>query len=578
MKISKSCMLLLSCLVFACLAAEVSAANVTNYTISNQSMAQFNVTSSTHPPSVLPIRSGPLTVAANFRTAGPSQPAANYDQQLWNVYDQAFSSLSFNVVATQQSDVNNYGPAYLLNGLTTKYYWYQAGITWNWTLEGGGHVPGFQFVYDVFNALNNSVVLPAGCQCGGGESFSGQVNQGDTIQLTLTFVNGNVVIAANDLNTGAYESVYYSALGSSSFQAGVYNGYFTGLMTEQYHALPYFGTEQPVYYSLVPPPSNTPSTYMYVDEWVPANDLVVIPTTGSGLITYSPPNAIQSFSVDNAIEYSNATEFITGNYPLTVQTPQSEAVDVGQTAAITAPTTSNGLSPYSYQWYEKKPGQSSFNGASDCGSGNSQSSSPVSCTFSTTSSTTSGNYLFELQVTDAASSQQNSGNATSSPSNIMVSSQPSATLLRPSNSVLDYGQYVTYNILLSGGTSPFTANLVVSGSTYNTITGSSAGTVSFNAVKPSVGTYSYNVIATDLGTASPYVFNSVSNTITVNQQLASPLLWSSNVLIDQGQAEKLTYSISGGTPNYQYVFTASNSINGNVIATQTFNGVSLTTN
>jgi hypothetical protein len=37
------------------------------------------------------------------------------------------------VTAVAQTDASSgYGPAYLLNGLTDKGYWYQVGLAWNW--------------------------------------------------------------------------------------------------------------------------------------------------------------------------------------------------------------------------------------------------------------------------------------------------------------------------------------------------------------------------------------------------------------------------------------------------------------
>ena len=79
------------------------------------------------------------------------------------------------------------------------------------------------------------------------------VNQGDTILLTLSFANGNVVMEGTDQNTGAQAQKTYSAVGATSFIGNLSatansNGFFTGLMTEWYHSSPYYGDEQKVTY------------------------------------------------------------------------------------------------------------------------------------------------------------------------------------------------------------------------------------------------------------------------------------------------------------------------------------------
>ncbi len=61
-----------------------------------------------------------------------SASTATYDQQVFMIFDQSFSSLSVNVTAVEQTDGNGYGPSYLLNGVTNDGYWYQVGLSWNW--------------------------------------------------------------------------------------------------------------------------------------------------------------------------------------------------------------------------------------------------------------------------------------------------------------------------------------------------------------------------------------------------------------------------------------------------------------
>ena len=73
----------------------------------------------------------------------------------------------------------------------------------------------------------------------------------------------------------------------------------------------------------------------------------------------------------------------------------SDAVDQGQTSALSSTAVTTGTSPYTYQWLEKAPSATSYSAISGATSS--------SYSFATTSSTTTGTWSFELQVTDGAS-------------------------------------------------------------------------------------------------------------------------------------------------------------------------------
>src|SRR5208282_3025195 len=151
---------------------------------------------------------------------------------------------------------------------------------------------------------------------GGLKSFSGPVNSGDLVLLNLYFTaNGQVEMLALDQNTEAQASETFSTEGATYF-AGSPNaaanaqGFFTGLMTEWYHAKPYYGDESQVTYS--DNSFNLSSAWMWMDEWQPPNG----PTqfASSIQVTYlSNPTQLQSFSSNGATEYSSAYQFITGS-------------------------------------------------------------------------------------------------------------------------------------------------------------------------------------------------------------------------------------------------------------------------
>jgi YVTN family beta-propeller protein len=153
-------------------------------------------------------------------------------------------------------------------------------------------------------------------------------------------------------------------------------------------------------------------------------------------------------------------------------------------------------------------------------------------------------------------------NTVTVPNTLIINSRPTATALTPSTSALTSGQTATYNVLISGGTGPFTANLVLAGTTVNTITGASQGIVAFGAIIPPFGSQSYNAIVTDMGTTTPYVFNSMPNTITVGlyNPLAFNSLTISNSTVDGNQMEVLTAYVYNGVGPYTYNIMVYNSV------------------
>lgn len=233
-----------------------------------------------------------------------------------STFNQDFASLGYNVTAVNQSDVYGYGPGYFLNGLSNQGYWYQAGLCYDWPYTDGGYSQGFHFIYEVFNPNGASVFPPLG---GAGLSpFTGPVYSHDSLLLDLNFSNGNVIMQAQDWSTGATAQATYSANGATYFSGlnapSNSKGFFTGLMTEWYHADPYLGGEAEVTYSNYN--SSLLSAFMWMDEYNPSN----LSWTGTWQaqtptpVQYAPdPYHIQTFSSHGATESSNAYELITGS-------------------------------------------------------------------------------------------------------------------------------------------------------------------------------------------------------------------------------------------------------------------------
>jgi hypothetical protein len=294
----------------------------------------------------------PAVLVGNFLGSDPL-PSVNYDEQLILTFTQNFSSLVYNVTAVEQNDSYGYGPAYLLNGVTDKGYWYQVGLSFD-DPGNGSYAAGFNFIYEVFNNSGNSVFPASG---GGGlDSFNGTVNDGDNVLLNLYFSSGNVVMYAYDWNTSASAEETYAAVGASLFQGQTStwvnaNGFFTGLMTEWWHPNPYYGGEAEVVYTNAS--SALSSGWLCADEWVPSNGTtlfsqvqIVFFSNPVQYVSFSNPTQLNYFSTNGAVEAASGYLFITGGSvplsPVTNVAPSKTVVGQGLSANISVTVANQG--------------------------------------------------------------------------------------------------------------------------------------------------------------------------------------------------------------------------------------------
>lgn len=253
-----------------------------------------------------------------LRSSIPLQdiPIASVDEQLGETFTQNMQELSYNVTANAQTDYYGYGPAYLVNGLTDTGYWYQVGLSYDWPYADGGYINGFVLNYEVFAPGDSSVFPTDGG--GGAVSFSGSVDPGDIVSLTLTFAHGEVGMYGFDWNTSAYAQESYDAEGSTTFVglAGVANsdGYFTGLMTEWYHTSLYLQNEGEEIYT--DPHLALQSAFVWADEF---SDVQLVFVYVAPETSFAEPNTFQEFSSNGLTAFSDAYEFITG-FPDVVST------------------------------------------------------------------------------------------------------------------------------------------------------------------------------------------------------------------------------------------------------------------
>jgi len=255
--------------------------------------------------------------------------ATAYDEQLGITFTQDSPSLAYTVTAVAQKGMDNYGPAYLLNGLGNTGYWYQVGLSYNWD---PGIATGFQLAYSVFDPSGN-LVLPT--TNGAGLAAISPVNPGDSVLLSLSFANGNVIMQGTDQNTGAHAQEMYTASGANVF-SGVTSapsneqGFFSGLMTEWYHSTLYTGGEQGVTYTTQGAPIT--SAWLWMDEFAVSSRGIgstVFSNFTNTPVTFTAPSPMQTLSSNGALVSASATQFITGQLASTVPITFSYVVNGG---------------------------------------------------------------------------------------------------------------------------------------------------------------------------------------------------------------------------------------------------------
>ena len=250
-------------------------------------------------------------LAANVVTLsrGPTTPA--YLQEYWLGFYQNFTSINYNVTAVEQTDLQGYGPAYLLNGLTDQNVWYQVGIAWKLANRTAS---SFEMVYKVWNASTASPLLPASGPAFGSVPMTG-LSAGGKVLLSLSFGNGTVVMSTYDWGSGLRRSVAFSSFGASIF------GYFqyvpshfrSSLMVQWYHIIPYTCTSSRVVFSV--------TNHRLFYGWLSSNELnfTGVPPSeqfrcGSACMTFAKQNINTDFFLNNTLYAYNAyTGFLFAN-------------------------------------------------------------------------------------------------------------------------------------------------------------------------------------------------------------------------------------------------------------------------
>ncbi len=194
-------------------------------------------------------------------------------------------------------------------------------------------------------------------------------------------------------------------------------------------------------------------------------------------------------------------------------------------------------------------------------------------------------------ITDSASSPETTNSVKTGTLTITSSSYapPSTPTLSscPSSSKLDVGQSVSCTATVSGGTSPYTYNWLIS----NSVTGAITANMLFNSVSSTSNTFTYTTLSADTSN-SPEEFNVIitdAHPTTVNSiysgnfyiaaALTTPTLTASNTpSVDTGQYELFSAGWTGGTSTYTANYQVFNTITGTLVANALYTGLSGTSN
>ncbi|HEV2120718.1 MAG TPA: hypothetical protein VGS11_11550 [Candidatus Bathyarchaeia archaeon] len=283
----------------------------------------------------------------SYRSSGQALRSASvasavpYDEQVGVTFTQNFSELAFNVTAVAFTGPDNVGPGYLVNGLTDSGYWYQVGLSYNWPLTSGAVNSGFSMNYEVFDSNGFSIDPSNG---GGGlQSFNRAVSAGDLVLLSLNFSSGSVVMQAMDWQTRAVSSHSYTAFGTIfvglQSRLDSPNGFFSGLMTEQYHRSPYYGAGLPVTYNAIG--TGLSSAWMWMDEWDTNTGLSLFRDNTTQPVSLSASLG-QYFSSNGTAEVASAHGLVTGLTPVVYPTLDASPPITGRPGyQISIPITIN---------------------------------------------------------------------------------------------------------------------------------------------------------------------------------------------------------------------------------------------
>lgn len=231
-------------------------------------------------------------------------PHTVWDEQALLSIDVNETVLSTTVIPVFEQDSNGYGPVYLLNGVTDSGYWYQLGIAFDFGLTGGGYASGAEVITNIYSPGNSVTPLYA-------LIVSVNVASGDSVTLSMSLTGGCASLSLEDPSSHLSLWENYSLEDSNHFVPGLTEvngtGYFSGLMTEWWHANRYYGPTGHGVYTL--PQRSGSFVGLGISEFIPNSGqpaLFNASTRGNLLLPQT-----WSLSLQNVTESVNRTAFVT---------------------------------------------------------------------------------------------------------------------------------------------------------------------------------------------------------------------------------------------------------------------------
>lgn len=242
------------------------------------------------------------------------------------------------------------------------------------------------------------------------------------------------------------------------------------------------------------------------------------------------------------------TALVTVNGALTVSvTPSSASLDIGQSRLFTS-SISGGTSLFVYQWYLDGTAVSGGTGSSWTFTPNSTGLHPV-----------------YLNVTDSVGF-----NVKSNTVYVIVNQTPTVAI-SPTSAVMNVGQSKHFTSSVTGGTSPFVYQWYLNGTA---VTGATSPTWTFTPYSSKL--YNIHVNMTD---GAGFTVKSNTAAVTVNPILSSVTISPSSSVLDVGQSQLFSSSVTGGTSPYSYQWYLNGTlVTGATSATWTFTPASAGSN
>jgi hypothetical protein len=302
-----------------------------------------------------------------------------------------------------------------------------------------------------------------------------------------------------------------------------------------------------------------------------------IGTNSDALTFYGNASTLGSDTVfvevtDNSGQTAASSGNVKVNSNLTIGAPTftNTTIDQTQLSMVNATLPITGTPGYTYTWYvsydngNEVPANSLIcNPNYSQASGYGTAGQKIVCQFLTNTSSLTGNYAFEVKVTDSAPVPDTVYSA----ANILTLNPELMDPISPMKASLKLGGRINVIENMSGGTRPYNFTWYVS---YDNAPAVSAGSACSLLTPNSMPTYSNSTVCTfapnataKLGdykffvhivdsASTPMAVNSLMSNITVLNSALNASAMPKNSVLDVGQSEQLNTSVTGGNSPYAY--------------------------